>query len=86
MGVSGDRWPARSSAAGISSRRAEVFWHSRETERGGDAAGGKYGRRVRERRKRRRANVVYDRNSFKPYYCLFLSVNLVSVATENYMV
>ena len=28
--------------------RAEVFWHSRETERGGDAAGGKYGRRVGE--------------------------------------
>ena len=28
--------------------------------------------------------IVCDRNSFKPYYCLFLSVNLVSVATENY--
>ena len=28
--------------------------------------------------------IVYDRNSFKPYYCLFLSVILVSVSTENY--
>ena len=27
--------------------------------------------------------VVYDRNSLRMYYCLFLSVILVSVATEN---
>ena len=30
--------------------------------------------------------VVYDRNSFRAYYCLFLSIILVSVTTENYMV
>ena len=27
--------------------------------------------------------LVYDRNSLRTYYCLFLSVILVSVATEN---
>ena len=33
-----------------------------------------------------RVYVVYDRNSLRTYYCLFLSVILVSVATENCMV
>ena len=31
----------------------------------------------------RMMELVYDRNSLRTYYCLFLSVILVSVATEN---
>ena len=63
MGIDGPL--ARSGLRISSSRQAEVFWHSRETERGGDAAGGKYGRRVGERRKRRRANAAFNHNCEK---------------------
>ena len=30
--------------------------------------------------------LVYERNSFRPYYCVFLSVNLVFFKTVKYMV
>ena len=64
MGVSGDRWPARSSAAGISSRRAEVFWHSRETE-GATRQGVNMEEGLGRERKRRRANAAFNHNCEK---------------------
>ena len=64
MGVSGDRWPARSSAAGISSRRAEVFWHSRETE-GATRQGVNMEEGLGRERKRRRAYAAFNHNCEK---------------------
>ena len=64
MGVSGDRWPlARSGCWDFfpASRGLLAF----KRNRAGDAAGGKYGRRVRERKRRRRANAAFNHNCEK---------------------
>ena len=63
MGVSGDRGPARSGLR-ISSRRAEVFWHSRETE-GATRQGVNMEEGLGRERKRRRANAAFNHNCEK---------------------
>ena len=48
MGVSGDRWPARSLRPQDFFQQASRGLLAFKRNRGGDAAGGKYGRRVGE--------------------------------------